>query len=173
MRVHIRFLKKDPDLCKWRHSIGGKMLTFYLNSILSAELQNKIAFIPQTVLLSMDETPCDCSFETSSREIEIFLLSIPKKQRNRTVKEIIRKHLHAQSGFQGKTVNPFAADVQMTPVFEQPAVVKTISVVNAPEPEPEVIVQPAVQKEAAEETQSEETEEEREMRMALIAMAGE
>ena len=54
MRVHLRFSKKDPDLCKWRHSVSGKMLSFYLNSILSAELHNRIAFIPQTVLLSMD-----------------------------------------------------------------------------------------------------------------------
>lgn len=67
MRVHLRFLKKDPDLCKWRHSVSGKMLSFYLNSILSAELHNRIAFIPQTVLLSMDESPCDISFHTSSR----------------------------------------------------------------------------------------------------------
>ena len=40
VRVHLRFLKKDPDLCKWRHSVSGKMLSFYLNSILSAELHN-------------------------------------------------------------------------------------------------------------------------------------
>lgn len=173
MRVHIRFLKKDPDLCKWRHSIAGKMLSFYINSILSAELQNKIAFIPQTVLLSMDETPCDCSFETTSKEIDVFLLSIPKKQRNKTVKEIIRKHLRAQSEFQGKTVNPFAEEVQMTPVSDQKIVLRTIVVENAPEPEPIKREQTLIRKDTDSAVKREETDEEREMRMALIAMAGE
>ena len=107
MRVHLRFLKKDPDLCKWRHSVSGKMLSFYLNSILSAELHNRIAFIPQTVLLSMDESPCDISFHTSSREIEAFVASIPSNQRNKVIKEIIRKHLRSQGVIKSRTVNPF------------------------------------------------------------------
>lgn len=115
MRVHLRFLKKDPDLCKWRHSVSGKMLSFYLNSILSAELHNRIAFIPQTVLLSMDESPCDISFHTSSREIEAFVASIPSNQRNKVIKEIIRKHLRSQGVIKSRTVNPFSEEVQMAP----------------------------------------------------------
>ena len=175
MRVHLRFLKKDPDLCKWRHSVSGKMLSFYLNSILSAELHNRIAFIPQTVLLSMDESPCDISFHTSSREIEAFVASIPSNQRNKVIKEIIRKHLRIQGVIKSRAVNPFSEEVQMAPDKPVPKRAKVEFVSEKAEhvgfaPAATVRIDKPEQKV---DSAGEETDEERELRMALIAMAGE
>ena len=175
MRVHLRFLKKDPDLCKWRHSVGGKMLSFYMNSILSAELHNRIAFIPQTVLLSMDESSCDISFHTSSREIEAFVVSIPSNQRNKVIKEIIRKHLRSQGVIKSRTVNPFSEEVQMAPDKPIP---KRTKVEFVSEKAEHVGFAPAAtartdKTEQKWDSAGEETDEERELRMALIAMAGE
>lgn len=55
-RFHFKFLWADSDLCKWRHSAKIRMLSFYINIILYAEIHKKIAYIPQVVLLSIDAT---------------------------------------------------------------------------------------------------------------------
>lgn len=181
MRINIRFRKKDPDLCKWRHSINGRLVSFYINNILEAELNNRIAYLPQTVFLSMDDTPCEVNFRVQSEAIEAFLLSIPNRQRNAVIKDIIRKHLRAQFDIKTKSSSPFAKDFQMAPQRETSETIVTVSVpvkqtaVKAEQiPEtrtkeiPESKPQPNPPPEARE-----ETDEEREMRMALIAMAGE
>lgn len=191
MRINIRFRKKDPDLCKWRHSIDGRMISFYINNILSAELKNRIAYIPQTVLLSMDDTPCEVNFRVQSEEIESFILSIPYRQRNAVIKEIIRKHLRAQADIKVKTTNPFAKDFQMTPPQDTSGIIPSEYVFvpvkqtvakaeKTVEPrmkeDPAIALQPKAEREPTSTPQQEareETDEEREMRMALIAMAGE
>ena len=179
MRINIRFRKKDPDLCKWRHSIDGRMISFYNNNILSAEIHNRIAYIPQTVLLSMDDSPCEVNYRVQSEEIEAFILSIPYRQRNAVIKEIIRKHLRAQSDIKVKTTNPFAKDFQMTPPRDSSGIIQPEYV---PVPVKQTVIKPEksvgsqVKEESISDLQSEvreETDEEREMRMALIAMAGE
>lgn len=181
MRIHLRFLKKDPDLCKWRHSVSGKMLNFYINNILNAEVHNRIAYVPQNVLLSMDESPCDVAFFVQTEEVETFIAAIPRTQRNAVIKEIIRKHLRAQSDIKAKTTNPFAKDFQMTPMRESaeiilsvPIPVRQIPVKQEKATEPKVSEPPASEPPLSKPQEvREETDEEREMRMALIAMAGE
>lgn len=179
MRINIRFRKKDPDLCKWRHSIDGRMISFYITNILSAELANRIAYIPQAVLLSMDDSPCEVNFRVKSKEIEAFILSIPYRQRNAVIKEIIRKHLRAQSDIKIKSTNPFAMDIQMTPPQDSSIFIQTRPTpvqVDKPVPRQERPTEPQVKEGTINDKQPEvreETDEEREMRMALIAMAGE
>lgn len=181
MRINIRFRKKDPDLCKWRHAINGRLVSFYINNILEAEINHRIAYLPQTVLLSMDDTPCEVNFRVRSEEIEAFLLSIPNRQRNAVIKDVIRKHLRAQSDIKTKSSSPFAKDVQMAP---QRTLSETVSVIPVPSKQTIVKSEKAVEPKTKEISKSEpqpgaapeareETDEEREMRMALIAMAGE
>ena len=181
MRFHLRFLRADPDLCKWRHSVESRMLSFYINSILYAEIHKKIAYIPQSVLLSMDAAPCDIHLRINSPEVEAYILAIPQKQRNTAVKEVIRKHLRAQTGIRAVTQNPFAKNIQMTPPGDYDAPAVTVSVRPAPakkekKPAPQIAAneKPVKKQEATVLPEKEgETDEEREMRMALIAMAGE
>lgn len=173
MRVHLRFTMRDPDLCRWHHSIDGRMVSFFINSILSAELQGKIAYLPQTVSLSSDASPCDISLRVDSESVREFLMGIPKNTRSRVVREIIRKHLRAQTEIKPKKTSPFSSDVLLVPE-------KKIRVTVAPakkKPKPKVEKRPPKTIEKPEDKPvdkpKEETEEEREMRMALIAMAGE
>ena len=179
MRINIRFRKKDPDLCKWRHSINGSMVSFYIKNVLEAEINNRIAYLPQTVVLSMDDTPCEVNFRVQSEEIEAFILSIPYRQRNAVIKDIIRKHLRAQFDIKAKSSSPFAKDFQMAPQRESSDTIPPVpvkKVADKPEKDPKLRAkksseskpQPSPQPEVRE-----ETDEEREMRMALIAMAGE
>ncbi len=169
MRVHMRFTKRDPDLCRWHHSIDGRMVSFFINSILSAELQGKVAYLPQTVSLSSDDSPCDISLRVDSEDVLRFLMSIPKNSRSKVVREIIRKHLRAQSEIKPKKTSPFSSGILVIPEKKIGVTAEPPNRVQRPKTEkkqPKPIEKPV-------ETPKEETEEEREMRMALIAMAGE
>ncbi len=139
----------------------------------------------------MDDRPCEITITIQLKEVEEFIRSLPNYQRGSVVKEIIRKHLRAQSDIKVKSTNPFAKDFQMTPSRDTsgliqseyvlfPAKQSAIKPEKAVEPqlkeEPAIIQQPEVMKETTSTPQPEvreETDEEREMRMALIAMAGE
>jgi hypothetical protein len=46
------------------------------------------------------------------------------RQRNAVIKEIIRKHLRAQSDIKVKTTNPFAKDFQMTPPRDSSGIIQ-------------------------------------------------
>ena len=96
MRVHLRFSEKDRDLCRWRHSIKRKMLTYYICQILRAEIAGNIAFIPEPDSLSQDISSCDVFMLINDPEIVNFIVSIPEYKRNSKIKFIIRKHLHSQ-----------------------------------------------------------------------------
>ena len=91
------------------------------------------------------------------------------------IKEIIRKHLRNQGVIKSRAVNPFSEEVQMAPDKPVPKRAKvefvpekaehvgfaTAATVRTEKPEQKV------------DSAGEETDEERELRMALIAMAGE
>ncbi len=173
--MHIRFTKKDPDLCRWKHSIDARMLSFYINNILLAELLGRTAYLPQIVSLSADESPCDMMITPLSADIESFWNSIPHNKRSNIIKEIIRKHLRAQSNIRKKNVDPFAENVLISSGNLPDIEVKTaISTTQKPKKNvnPESLVKPTTKSKPIVE-EKEESEEEREMRMALIAMAGE
>ena len=91
------------------------------------------------------------------------------------IKEIIRKHLRSQGVIKSRTVNPFSEEVQMAPDKPVP---KRAKVEFVSEKAEHVGFAPAAtvrtdKPEQKVDSAGEETDEERELRMALIAMAGE
>ena len=108
MRVHLRFTEKDTDLCRWRHSVKRNMLSYYLNQIMLAEINGKIAFILNSASVSVDSSPCDVTWRINNDEIEDYLLQIPSYKRNGQIKEIIRKHLNAQ----GMLITGFSVPIE-------------------------------------------------------------
>lgn len=158
MRVHLRFTEKDTDLCRWRHSVKRNMLSYYLNQIMLAEINGKIAFIPNSVGVSVDTSPCDVTWRINNYEIEEYLIQIPSYKRNEQIKEIIRKHLDAQ----GMLMTGFSVPTETKPAKEQAKIKK--------QPRKQ-FNQPPVQEKPKEEFM--QTDEERDAIMALIAMGGE
>lgn len=158
MRVHLRFTEKDTDLCRWRHSVKRNMLSYYLNQIMLAEINGKIAFIPNSASVSVDSSPCDVTWRINNNEIEEYLIQIPSYKRNGQIKEIIRKHLNAQ----GMLMTGFSVPTETKPAKEQAKIKK--------QPRKQFIP-PQVQAKQKEEFV--QTDEERDAIMALIAMGGE
>lgn len=160
MRVHLRFTEKDTDLCRWRHSVKRNMLSYYLNQIMLAEINGKIAFIPNSASVSVDSNPCDVTWRINNNEIEEYLIQIPSYKRNGQIKEIIRKHLDAQgmlmTGFSVPTETKPAKAKEQTKIKKQPR--KQFSPPQVQAKQKEEFVQ---------------TDEERDAIMALIAMGGE
>lgn len=58
-RLHLRLTEKDRDLCRWRHSVKNKMLTYYICQILTAEMRGEIAFLHGFKGMSANDEPCD------------------------------------------------------------------------------------------------------------------
>lgn len=158
MRVHLRFTEKDTDLCRWRHSVKRNMLSYYLNQIMLAEINGKIAFIPNSASVSVDSSPCDVTWRINNNEIEEYLIQIPSYKRNGQIKEIIRKHLNAQ----GILMTGFSVPTETKPAKEQAKIKKQPRKQFSP---------PQVQEKPKEEFV--QTDEERDAIMALIAMGGE
>ena len=120
MRVHLRFTEKDTDLCRWRHSVKRNMLSYYLNQIMLAEINGKIAFIPNSASVSVDSSPCDVTWRINNYEIEEYLIQIPSYKRNGQIKEIIRRHLDAQ----GMLMTGFPVPAEAKPAKEQTKIKK-------------------------------------------------
>lgn len=167
MRVHLRFGKKDPDLCKWRNAIDRRLLSFYINCILSAEVQGKVAYIPHATMLSTDATPCELCLYTCSDEVDRYIKSLVPNKINATVKEIIRKHLNAQRWIKSITVDPFAGDAVLIPTLNRTAEPKR----EQSEHKKTLPVRTEVREETADRIPTTETEEEQALRMALLAMS--
>lgn len=161
MRVHLRFTEKDRDLCRWRHSIKRKMLTYYICQILRAEIAGKIAFIPEPDSFSSDTSSCDVFMKINDSEIENFIISIPEYKRNSKIKFIIRKHLHSQMNatdnvYQFKNNEPTDAPMNKPTKSKQ---LNQTPVENTPP--------------KTKQKQYVESEEDRAAILALIAMGGE
>ena len=159
MRVHLRFTEKDTDLCRWRHSVKRNMLSYYLNQIMLAEINGKIAFILNSASVSVDSSPCDVTWRINNDEIEDYLLQIPSYKRNGQIKEIIRKHLNAQ----GMLITGFSVPIET----KQPKANEQRKI----EKQPRKRFTPPAQEKTKEEFV--QTDEERDAIMALIAMGGE
>lgn len=161
MRVHLRFSEKDRDLCRWRHSIKRKMLTYYICQVLRAEIAGKIAFIPEPDSFSSDTSSCDVFMKINDPEIERFVISIPEYKRNSKIKFIIRKHLHSQMS---ATENIYQFE------SKEPAGVPMNMPAKSRKPD-----QIAIEKKPKEINQKQyvESEEDRAAILALIAMGGE
>lgn len=162
MRVHLRFTEKDSDLCRWRHSVKRNMLSYYLNQIMLAEINGKIAFIPNSVGVSVDSSPCDVTWRINNYEIEEYLIQIPSYKRNGQIKEIIRRHLDAQgmlmTGFSVPAEAKPAKAKEQAKIKKQPRKQSNIPVLQPEEKTKEEFVQ---------------TDEDRDAIMALIAMGSE
>lgn len=161
MRVHLRLSEMDPDLCRWRHSVKKRMITYYIRQILLSEMRGEIAYIPTSWNVSATAKPCEVYMNFKDDEIETFLAAIPSYKRNGTIKRIIRKHLQAQ------VYRPDKAVVYQEEQSKQPRGVsanrKTEKVpLNEPEQIPEKPIKEYV-----------ESEEDRAAILALIAMSGE
>jgi len=96
MRLHLRFNNKDEDLCRWRHSIKGNLLTEYICRIVTAESKGQIAYIPNAQKSSSKQRACDITVYISDEDAVQYILSIPQQRRNRKIKAVIRKHLQSQ-----------------------------------------------------------------------------
>ena len=167
MRVHLRFGKKDPDLCKWRNSIDRRLLSFYINCILSAEVQGKVAYIPHATLLSADATPCEVCLYTCSDEVDRYIKSLVPNKINATIKDIIRKHLNTQHWIRNITVDPFAGDAVLIPTLNRAAEPAR----EHPGQTESLSVRTEVRDESIDRVPTIETEEEQALRMALLAMS--
>lgn len=160
MRVHLRFTEKDVDLCRWSRSVKSGMLSYYISQIMLAEIDEKIAFIPNVMSVSANSDARDVTWRIYDEEIEQFLSHIPSYKRNGIIKGIIRKHLQAQ----GMLTASFSAptEIRRPKVKEQNKVKKQPQKQSKP---------PTMQTKPAEEFV--QTDEERDAIMALIAMGSE
>lgn len=168
MRVHLRFGKKDPDLCKWRNSIDRRLATFYINCILSAEVQGKIAYVPHAAVLSADATPCEICVFTCSDEVDRYIRSLVPNKINATIKGIIRRHLAAQRWNRSISADPFSGEVVLTPSYN-----RAEADIQEPKQTDKSEITVRTEKSNTEQTNFSinETEEEQALRLALLAMS--
>ncbi len=161
MKVHLRLTEKDVDLCRWRHSVKNRMITYYISQILLSEMRGEIAYIPTALRLSAKTEPCEVYMNFTDPQIVEFLLSFPAFRRNATLKRIIRKHLQAQTGQTVKSV-----------VYQVTAETRPKSVIPSKEDKKPI---PKTEKPKNTEPKKEyvESEEDRAAILALIAMGGE
>lgn len=168
MRIHLRFGKKDPDLCKWRNSIDRRLATFYINCILTAEVQGKIAYVPHAAVLSADATPCEICVFTCSDEVDRYIKTLVPNKINATVKKIIRRHLAEQRWNRSISADPFSGEVVLIPSYS-----RTGS--DTQEPMKRENTEFTVRTEKNDTEQAHfainETEEEQALRLALLAMS--
>ena len=100
-RLHLRLTEKDRDLCRWRHSVKNKMLTYYICQILTAEMRGEIAFLHGFKGMSANDEPCDIFMRVKDPDIIGFIAAMPENRQNATIKNIIRKHLYSQTAASG------------------------------------------------------------------------
>lgn len=160
MRVHLRFSEKDVDLCRWRHSIKKRMFTYYVKQILLSEMRGEIAYVPNSLNVSADDSPCNIFMNIPEADVEEFICSIPEQKRNITIKRIIRKQLQAQECRLDRNV-VYQGDIQV----KEPVKRKT----SEPKKKQDVPEAPNVISQSS----YTESEEDRDAILALIAMSGE
>lgn len=97
--VNLYFGKKDPDLCKWVHSVPRGLFSYLVRECIKAHLngdenyklltfesdKEKTSAILKTVSISMD-TPED-------KQIYDFISSLDDNMRSFVIKQILRKYL--------------------------------------------------------------------------------
>ncbi len=160
-RLHLRLTEKDRDLCRWRHSVKNKMLTYYICQILTAEMRGEIAFLHGFKGMSASDEPCDIFMRVKDPDIIGFIAAMPENRQNATIKNIIRKHLYSQTAASG---NLFFSPVP-SPVSARPKAVTKKEF-------PESAFREERDGTVAEEVHC-ETDEDREALLALIALGGE
>lgn len=161
MKVHLRLSEKDVDLCRWRHSVKKRMITYYVGQIILSEMRGEISYIPTALSVSAKTEPCEVYMNFTDPQIVEYLSSFPPFRRNASLKRIIRKHLQAQSWRTDKAVvyqgvaETKARDV--TRLKESKRITHKEDKPISAEPKKEII----------------ESEEDRAAILALIAMGGE
>lgn len=86
-RLHLRLTEKDRDLCRWRHAVKNKMLTYYICQILTAEMRGEIAFLHGFKGMSANDEPCDI-FMRVKTDIIGFIAAMPENRQNAHIKNI-------------------------------------------------------------------------------------
>ncbi len=161
MRVHLRLTEKDVDLCRWRHSVKKRMITYYVGQVLLSEMRGEIAYIPTALSLSANSQPCEVYMNFTDSLIVDYLSTFPPFKRNAMLKKIIRKHLQTQSKY-SKKVFVYQGSEELKP-NENQLLTKSRKVL----PKEEKPVRAVPKKEIV------ESEEDRAAILALIALGGE
>lgn len=93
MHFHIVFGNTDGDILHWKNSLPKNTFSHYVREILSAEKRRRIAVIPLPEQPGISTGRIETHIRIPDRLLSQYILSIPKRKRSTTIKNIIRKHI--------------------------------------------------------------------------------
>lgn len=93
MKIHFVIGKKDGDIGYWMESLENGFFSYYVITILKAELRKKIALVPVPQQQGRITKKIDTSIYVSDKNVLEMLSEIPQGKRSRFIRNIIRKHL--------------------------------------------------------------------------------
>lgn len=93
MKIHFVIGKKDGDIGYWMESLENGFFSYYVITILKAELRKKIALVPVPQQQGRITKKIDTSIYVSDKNVLEMLSEIPQGKRSRFIRSIIRKHL--------------------------------------------------------------------------------